>query len=98
MGIASGVEHDASRLLGAGLVNPIDQLALMVRLPEFDIELVVLGAVLAEPFHVLKGGMSIGLRLAGAEQIEVGTVEDVDGFRHGAAAATKECAALYGPH
>ena len=48
-----GLMHDAGRLLGAGLVDPVDQLALVVRLAEFDREAVRLRVLAAQRFDVL---------------------------------------------
>src|SRR4051812_24874862 len=96
--IAAGVEHDAGSFLCPGLMDPIDQLPFVVRLPEFEVELVLLGAVAAEPFHVLQRRAAIGLRLARAEQIKVGTVEDVNGFRHEPNAATSDVSLIGAPY
>src|SRR5262249_1291039 len=48
-----------------------------------DRELVAPRGLAAKLLHVLERRAAIGLRLARAEEIEVGAVEDVDGFRHG---------------
>src|SRR5439155_3284082 len=70
-------------LVGGGGVDQIDDLGLVVRLAELDRELVAPRGLAAELLHVLERRAAIGLRLARAEEIEVGAVEDVDGFRHG---------------
>src|SRR5262249_50286168 len=59
--------------------------ALVVGLPEVELKLVAAGGVTGEPLHVLERRPAVGLRLARAEQIEVGPVENVDGLRHGGA-------------
>src|SRR5262245_55971317 len=96
VGVAGRVEHDAGGLLGARLLDPVDQLALVVRLAEHHGEAVAFGRLTAEPLHVLEGCAAVGFRLARAEQIEVGAVEDVDGARHGVR-RPRGCPALYGP-
>src|SRR4029077_15452408 len=70
-------------LLGAGGVDRIDDLAFVVRLQEFDLEGVAAGSLAATRLHVLERGSAIGVGLARAEEVEVGAVEDVNGFRHG---------------
>src|SRR5262245_49241254 len=98
VGIGAGVDDDPGGLLGAGGVDRIDDLALVVRLQEFDLEGVAAGGLAAKLLHVLERGAAIGVRLARAEEVEVGAVEDVDGFRHGrSGTATRGCFALYGP-
>src|SRR6266508_3808195 len=83
VGVAGRVEHDAGGLLGAGFVDPVAQLALVVRLAKHHREAVALCRLAAEPLHVLQSRAAVGLRLARAEQIKVGAIEDVDGARHG---------------
>src|SRR5262249_46928970 len=63
----------------------------------FDRELMTPRGFAAKLLHVREGRAAIGLWLAGAEEIEVGAVEDVDGFRHGrSAAATKGASRFIG--
>src|SRR5215813_9400074 len=97
MGIRARVDDDAGGLFGGGLVDQVHDLALVVRLAEFDRELMAPGGFAAKLLHVPERRAAIGLWLAGAEQIEVGAVEDVDGFRHGrSAAATKGASRFIG--
>src|SRR5262249_24098547 len=70
-------------LAGGGFMDQIDDLALVVRLAELDRELVAPRGLAAKLLHVLERRAAIGLRLARAEAIGVGPVQDVDGFRHG---------------
>ncbi len=65
-------------LLRMRLLDPVDQLALVIALPEFDREAVFLAGVPAQLFHVLECGAAVDLRLAGAEQVQVRTVQDVN--------------------
>src|SRR5262249_41602478 len=80
VGVGAGIDDDAGGLVGGGLVDQVDELALVVRLAEFELEPVARGGVAAELLHVLEGRTAVGLWLARAEEIEVGAVEDVDGF------------------
>ena len=85
VGEAGRIDHDAGGLLGAGLLNPVDDLALVVRLPELDREAVRGRGLAAELLDVLERGAAVDLRLARAEQVEVRAVEHVDGLGHGLA-------------
>src|SRR4029079_19578852 len=82
-GVTGRIDDDGERSLSASLLDPVDQLALMVGLTELDLELVTGCGLAAELFNVLQLRAAIFVRLAGAEQIEVGAVENVDGFRPG---------------
>src|ERR1043166_2784194 len=55
----------------------------MIGLPEFDVEVAALGGLARKRLDVLERGVTIGLRLTGTEQIEIGAVEHVNGLRHG---------------
>src|SRR5262249_9967826 len=87
MRVGAGIDDDACRLLRASLVNRVHDLALVVRLAEFDRELVARGRLATKLLHIRERGAPIGLGLARAEQIEVGAVEDVDSVRHGGSGA-----------
>src|SRR5581483_1302879 len=80
--IAAAIDDEAGRLLRAGFVDPIDQLAFAVGLAEFDGQAVLLRGFPAERLDVLQRGAAVFLRLPVAEQIEVGAVEDVNGLGH----------------
>src|SRR5262249_22828261 len=86
-GVAGGIDDDAERLFASGLVNPVDDGAFVVRLPELDGDAEPAAGVAAQLFHVRQGRAAVFLRLAGAEQIEVRAVENVDGLGHGAVLA-----------
>src|SRR5262245_36741669 len=97
VGIRARVDDDAGGFLGGGLVDQVHDLALVVRLAKFDRELVAPRGLAAKLLDVLERRAAIGLWLAGAEEIEVGAIEDVDGFRHGrSAAATKGASRFIG--
>ena len=66
----------------AGLLNPIDDFAFVVRLVKLEVEAVPGGGGAAQFFHVAEGRVAVDFRLARAEQIEIGSVEDVDRLRH----------------
>ncbi len=66
-----------------GAVDPLDELRFAVRLMEGDHEPARLGP---SPAHFLDLGQrrrAVDVRFAPAEQIEVGTVQNKDGFAHG---------------
>src|SRR5262249_44437104 len=72
VGIRARVDDDAGGLFGGGLVDQVHDLALVVRLAEFDGELMAPRGFAAKLLHVPERRAAIGLWLAGAEQIEVG--------------------------
>src|SRR4029078_7833624 len=87
MGEAARIEHDAQGLLGARLLNPIDDHPFMIGLPEFHAIAVGVGGLPAELLDGRERGAAIDVRLAGAEKIEVRSVENVNrvfsgGFGH----------------
>ncbi|MNC69203.1 hypothetical protein D3C75_1198730 [compost metagenome] len=63
-------------------MDPVDQLAFVVGLAEFDFQTLLGGAALAEGFDVGEGFVAVGGRFAGAQHVQVGTVEDEDKVRH----------------
>src|SRR5690606_10103288 len=68
------------------LVQPVDQMALMVRLAHVDPDAQRLRLVLQPRRDVVERVPAVNLRLARAEQVEVGPIEDIDQRwrRHGA--------------
>ena len=60
------------------LVDPVDQLALVVGLPEVDDQPVRGGGRDAQCLDVGEGGGAVDLRLSLAEEVEVGSVEHED--------------------
>ena len=70
----------AGRLV-AGLLDPVDQLALVVGLAEVDLEPERLAGLPAVLLDVVERLAAIDPGLALAEHIEVGTVEDEDRFQ-----------------
>src|SRR3954470_14151789 len=72
MGIGAGVDDDSRRFLGAGLMDRIHDFALVVGLPKFDRELAPARGLATKRFDIAERRMAIGLRLARAEEIEIG--------------------------
>jgi hypothetical protein len=80
----AGVDHDACGLL-ARLLDPGDQLALVVRLAKVDRKPERAGPRLAPAANVGERLVAVDGGLTGAEQVEVGSVQDVDRLGHGRA-------------
>ncbi len=70
--------------LPAGGMDGVHECTLMVGLEALDVEAVRRAGVLGELFDVGQGGRAVLLGLAGAEQVQVGSVEDQDGAAAGA--------------
>jgi hypothetical protein len=87
MRIGARIEHDADPV-PAGLLQFVDQLALVVRLEGRDLEAEFRAKTLACRIHIAQRRRPIGLRLACAEQVQVGTVEDEDAICHRAFTVT----------
>src|SRR5262245_56616170 len=77
------IDDDADRALGARLLDPVDDVALVVRLAEDDLPAELLGLLAHQLLDVGERRAAVLLRLTRAEQIEVGSVEDVNGVGHG---------------
>ena len=82
MGEGAGIDDQPRRFLLC-LLNPGHQLALMIALPEVDGKAQFGRLPLAPRPHVLQGLAAIDLRLPRPEQVQIGTVQDVDRFGHG---------------
>ena len=67
--------------LALRLLDPVDQFAFVIGLPEHDLEAEALGGRAAKLLDVGQRGAAVFFRLAGAEQIEVRAVEDVERLR-----------------
>src|SRR5947207_3356131 len=80
--VTGRIEHDARGFLLRRLLNPVDDLALMVRLAKLERQPEAFGSVAAQLLDIAKVRAPIRLRLAGAEQVEVRAVEDVEGLGH----------------
>src|SRR5262249_28688507 len=80
--IPGRIDDHAGCRLCPRLLNPIDDLALVVRLTKFDAQSVLCSGGPAQLFGVGERGVAVNLRLAQAKQIEIRSVEDVDRLRH----------------
>lgn len=81
--VRSGIEHNAHRAAfrdrGPGFVDPVDEFALVVALPEIQSQPVLGGSGPTQVFDVAEGRGPVGFRIAGTQKVEVGAVENVDG-------------------
>jgi hypothetical protein len=75
--VGGGVDHDAAVVL-PGLVDPVDEFALVVGLPQVDGPAVGGRRLGAHRLHVGEGAGAVDVHLAPAEQVQVGPVEDHD--------------------
>ena len=69
-------EHRAGRALAPRLVDPIDQLAFVIRLPEIEFERQPHRFIAAHLFNVGECLRAIDARFAGAKQVQVRTIQD----------------------
>ncbi|MCO5614894.1 hypothetical protein L7F22_069179 [Adiantum nelumboides] len=85
VGVGGGVEDQADRVAalhrGTGLVDPVDEDALVVGLAEVQLEVVRGGRLPAQRLDVGEHGGPVHLRLAGAEQVEARLVGQHDQLR-----------------
>src|SRR6516225_7252978 len=79
--VGAGIDHDAGKA-GARFLYPVDQLTFMIALPAIGLQPQLAGMSAAGCLDIRQRVMAIDLRLAGSQQIEVGAVEDEDGFGH----------------
>jgi hypothetical protein len=77
-----GVDNDSSCDLSR-LMDPVDEFVFAVRLVKSQFKSEVSGHLAASGFDVSKRFVAVNVRLALAEKIEVGTIEDVDDTTHG---------------
>ncbi len=61
-----------------------------------DVEAEALGGRAAQLLHVGERGVAVFLRLARAEQVQIGAVEDVDGLWHGPASSAENLVRFIG--
>src|SRR5262249_29881825 len=73
--VGAGIEDDAVGGLPR-LVDPIDKLALVVRLPAVELEAQLGGTLEAGLLDVGERLPAVDLRLAQAQEIEIGSIED----------------------
>jgi len=82
VGVAAGIEDDRPGAARRGLVQPVDQMAFMVGLAEVEGYAQLPGPIAHHPSDIVERVAPINLGFAGAEQVEVGAVEDKDGGGH----------------
>ena len=75
--VGGGIQRDGMHS-PLGLLNPGDQLPLVIGLAELHRYSEGLGAHLNRGFDTGQGVPAVNLRLAGSEQIQVGTIEEED--------------------
>src|SRR3546814_9171328 len=81
---------------GLGLVEPVDEMALVVRLPHVDRAIERARAILELPGDIVERIVAVDLGLAQAQQIEVGAVQDEDRVGHGSlSVAADDARSLY---
>jgi hypothetical protein len=84
-----GAEREAGRVDDhgsgalAGLLDPIDQHTFVIGLTEFARQSQLIRDPPAQLLHLLERGTAVQVRFTHAQQVEVGSVEDVDGAAHG---------------
>ena len=76
------------------LVDPVDDLVFAVRLVKAKLESVLRGDLAAIGLDIGKRFVTVDVRLALAEQIEVGTVQHVDDAAHGWRPGSGECSPM----
>jgi hypothetical protein len=76
--IGTGVQQHRLRAHSMRLVQPIDQMALMVGLAEIDVKTERLRLIVQPSGDIVERIGPINLRLSRAEQIEIGPIEDED--------------------
>ncbi|MNE46003.1 hypothetical protein D3C80_1403220 [compost metagenome] len=81
MGEGGGIDHQGAGFM-ARLMDPVDQLAFVIRLAEHDAR--VAGGGLAQRLDVGQGLVAIDVRLPNPEKVQIGAVQDVEdrGFGH----------------
>src|ERR1700730_10563652 len=82
MGECGGIDHDAG-CNSSRLVNPVDDLVFTIRLVKAKLKSELFGKLPAIGLDVGKGFVTVDVRLALAQQIQVRTVQHVDDSTHG---------------
>ena len=82
--VGARIHHDTEHAVGchlaAGLVNPVDQLAFVIRLPALDLDAKLRAGIGTQALDIGQRFMTVLGRLAGAEQVQIGAVEYKDFF------------------
>ena len=87
MGVSTGIEDDARELLlgmqTPGLVYPVDEHTFVVALAEICRKAIGKAGAFAQVLYIGQCLRPVYLGLARAQQIEIGAIEDHDGFHCG---------------
>src|SRR5450432_1318686 len=75
--ISGGIDDDSDRML-ASLMNPIDQLSFVIGLAKNEVQSESRTSGGTTLLDLGEGGAAVKVRFARSQQIEVGTVENVD--------------------
>src|ERR1700683_80851 len=86
-GEPGGIEDQPGSFFRPGLLNPVDDLTLVIGLPELDGETEALRRGAAKVLHVGERGAPIDFWLTRTEQIEIWSVENKDRVWHRRAAS-----------
>src|SRR5437773_12492770 len=76
--VEHGADGPAGLDLGAGLLYPVDQLALVVRLPAGRLQAELAGLPPAQLLQLGERRRSVDLRAARSQQVEIRAVQDED--------------------
>ena len=76
--VAAGVDDNAGRLLRMGLVDEIDQFALVVGLAAIGLQAELRRRLRAQPFDIGERRVAVRLRLPRPQHVEVRSVEHID--------------------
>ena len=79
--VAGGVDHNA-RARADRLVDPVDQDPLGIGLPELEREAELPGPLATHRLDLGKRRGAVNMGLAGAEQVQIGAVQDEHGLAH----------------
>lgn len=81
VGQAARIDDDGMGALRMGLLQPVNQMAFMVRLAKIDRHMGAGGGVVHPLGNVVQRVIAIDFWLAGAQHVEIGSVEHID-FTH----------------
>jgi thiazole synthase len=79
---ACRVQQHGFRALGLRFVQPVDQMAFVVRLPEIDIGACCAGQVIQSSGDIVKRIAAIDFRLSCSQQIEIRAIQDKNNGSH----------------
>ena len=71
----AGIDHDGTEALARGTLDPVDELAFVVRLPAHRLGAATRRVALDQEVELGEGGASVDRGLSRAQEVEVGSVE-----------------------